>query len=103
MSDYVKYIKGPWSWQTRSCPCNCDTMAFHRYHELLDKFEGDKNKVKLHVAGWLRVIADHLERGGYPDIMNSNVPLRNPDKPCNRDHDMIVETFEVTLSHLWGG
>lgn len=49
---------------------------------------------------WLRIVADHLERGGMPWVMLSDVPDRAPDRPCK---DETIETFSVTLSMPWGG
>jgi hypothetical protein len=52
------------------------------------------------IAAWLRLIADHIETGKSPYIMNFDVPNRDPDKPCKND---MVETFSVTFSYPWGG
>lgn len=53
-----------------------------------------------HVAAWLRVVADHIEKGGSPYVFASDVPDRAPDKPCNEE---TIETFSVVLSKPWGG
>lgn len=55
---------------------------------------------ETHIAKWLRLVADHLEKGGIPYVLASDVPIRNPDRPCS---DEIIETFSVVLSKPWGG
>ena len=53
-----------------------------------------------HIAKWLRLVADHLEKGGQPYVLSSDVPDRAPDAPCK---DEMIEAFSVTLSLPWGG
>lgn len=53
-----------------------------------------------HVAAWLRLVADQVEKGTSPYLMASEVPVRAPGKPCEDD---TIETFSVTLSLPWGG
>ena len=52
------------------------------------------------IVNWLRIIADHIEKGGSPYLMCHDMPEREPDKPCQKE---MVETFSVTLSKPWGG
>lgn len=52
------------------------------------------------IAAWLRLVANHIETGKSPYIMNFDVPERVPDKPCKNN---VPETFSVTLSPPWGG
>lgn len=61
---------------------------------------GGRRQDKKHVAAWLRIVADHLEKGGSPYVFASDVPDRAPDKPCNEE---TIETFSVVLSKPWGG
>ena len=59
-----------------------------------------RRQKEKHIAAWLRLVADHLDKGGSPYVMASDVPVREPDKPCK---DETIETFSVTLSLPWGG
>ena len=61
---------------------------------------GGRRQFKKHIVAWLRVVADHVEKGGSPYVFASDVPDRAPDKPCNEE---TIETFSVVLSKPWGG
>ena len=59
-----------------------------------------KRRDEAHVVRWLRLVADQIESGRSPYLLASNVPEREPDKPCA---DGSEETFSVTMSPPWGG
>lgn len=59
-----------------------------------------RRQEEKHVATWLRIVADHVATCGSPYVLASDVPDRDPDRPCDKE---TIETFSVVLSKPWGG
>lgn len=79
-------------------PYDCQKNWF----AILGKYDGDEQKAKQHLIGWLRRAIEQLEKTSFPYVMGCDVPLRNPVEYTLADGEMI-ETVSVTFSHPWGG
>jgi hypothetical protein len=71
-------------------------MVQNSWLVLVDK-HGEPKARKI-LANSLRVFADQVEKGGFPDIFGCEVMAGS--RPCE---NTVIETVSVTLSHPWGG
>lgn len=59
---------------------------------------GEQEARKL-LAQQLRLSADQVEKGGYPDVFGCQVKEKNPDDL----YEPFIWTVSVTLSYPWPG